>query len=372
MKWQYGEESELAKLSNHEFYVGAGLVALLENNERLFPTYIDGTNKNSVNTEKTIRRGKGEFYCLQTKKGNVFTVYIKYTDDFQKNTQMKDDHMWKFNLTAAEKEKIQNQYKECDTLFVILVCKKDETINKTLESQVVLLTWEDYCAISERSTIQVGIWKDEINQKKRQHYYAIKIGKGLKGKENYLHVKMNKIGRTLDEYVLEENADEDKKERVKLSEKDKRDIIFVKDNVGWCADCQRRTVTHEVSISDNEKVVLNICPSCQKKYMKIKEYMNLSDREIDNAKYVFRILRSVVSRVNITNTNKTICPRCGEEFLVQNVGLKIYKDLMRDNAVERIESEDLFYCKNCQEYYITPQIWGKFKKKYGDNKINCK
>lgn len=359
-------------LSEHEFYVGAGLVALMDNNANMLPTWINTSSSNNEHMGKK-RRGKGAFYLLETKDGKRFVVYIKYTEDLKKNAQMQDDHMWSFNLSSIEKRKIQEQYEKVDTLFILLICKKNDRINQKLDSQVILLTWGDYCEISQRSTIQVGIMKSRSNNKSKQHYYSFKIGKGVKGLENYYEVKRNKIEKMLDEYAFE-NCEEDVEVVCQREIKDdKREIIYVKDNVGWCAACKTGTLKKTLQSKNAGHIFkFHECPKCQKKYMDIGDYYDAKESEIDSEQYEFLLLRNVVSKVFVTNENKSVCEQCGDDLVVMDVMLKIYENMQKNNNVVKREQEDLFYCKACKRYYVTPPVRKRLEDKYGKYRINFK
>lgn len=233
------------------------------------------------------------------------------------------------------------------------------------------MTWDDYCEISQRSNIQVGIMSKSSNNKCRQHYYSFKVGKGRIGLENYYNVKRNKITRVLDEYAFEnceEDLDEDSNKR---ELEDKREDIYVKENVRWCAQCKNGTVEKKINLKDGQQEIkLHVCPKCNKRYTDLDEYYNI--KENDKEKYNFILLRNVVSKVFVTNQNRTFCEKCENELIIIDVKLKVYEDVRKNNTVENRSKENLFYCKCCKRYYATPPYKKDLENKYGKNKINFK
>lgn len=102
--------------------------------------------------------------------------------------------------------------------------------------------------------------------------------------------------------------------------------------------------------------------------MDIKEYYNVKENKLVENSYLFILLRNVISRVFVTNDNHQLCPKCDNSLMIVDAKLKIYEDIQQSNIVERRECVDLFYCKNCKRYYVTPPIRKQLEKNLGNIK----
>lgn len=385
----------MSKLTKQNFGFGAGLTALFDSTPGIMPSLIEDATE-LVHNGKRTKVTTGKFYKIVTPKENEFIVYIKYSDSLIRNDNMVSGFMWQFGLSEVEKEKIELQYEKTGTFLILLVCISPASVD--IDSQVALLTWEDYCAIRERNNIQIGIWNNPEVQQQRSKMFYLRKGKGQK-KEYFHTIKRNILKKmNLDEFYSSTKEDivilngeenefsgnlnyvETESELIPDSVFDKRyikDTIYIKDNVKWCGRCRCKTERFEYNSTNVQKNSIDEpikfssfkCPQCKKIYISTDYYKRELAAKDDVKKMVsFQRIKTLVDKVYEASEMKCAC--CHRTLAISPCRMKIYFNLESNNQLEKIVDEELFYCENCGLYYVTPQWQRNLVKKYGRDKIN--
>lgn len=380
----------MSDLKEQNYGFGAGLTALFDYNLGILPSFIEDVTESDLNGKRT-RVTKGKFFKVKTPEKNEFIIYIKYSNKLIANENMVSGFMWQFSLSEIEKRKIESQYQNTGTFFILLVCIKNESVSK-LSDQIALLTWEDYCEIRHRTNIQLGIWKNPNAKKQGAKAYYLRKGKGQK-EEYFLKIKRNLIEKKLDEIRFETGESEERNfqhnngiseihpttqyvemEPETLSGAENN--LYIKDNVTWCGrcKCKNKEYTFTYSVVDSkghtkvETLYTYQCPTCKQNYITPRIYEdNVNRRAYKKINLVIQRIKTLVDKVYLTPNNG--CVYCDNKLSASACRLKLYKNLKETNVIELIVEEDLFYCKNCGIYFASPLGAEKLMKKYGHNKI---
>lgn len=363
----------MSKLTRQDFFCGAGLGILFRKNEYISPSYIETIN--DVDGKNVV----GIFYKFKTQNGNEAIVYIKFSTVQQ--TVKNLSKCWKFSLSLSEKKKISKQIAKDMPFFIMLVCVDD--INKdNISGEIALLTKDDYDKISNRSYIIIGLWTDNDESKlDRPKVYVIKTGKGL-SRDYYFDVKRNQVEKeSLDDLIAEYYPSYEKKlsetickpqiERNNHNIKKSMDII-VSDNAKQCLYCKSKCKFDLIEYSKEDqkvhKINVAICPVCKSKYVSrnfyktfilTNKYANINFKD---DLYIYLLDNSVIS-----------CKQCNSELASILTTVDIHYDISsKDDYVEKVVKENLFYCKKCHLLYANNAVKTHLLNKYGVNKIMFK
>ncbi len=169
----------MPKLQLQDFYFGVAISALFKYNQDASPSLIDQVDD------------LGQLWNIATNTSDDFQVYIKYT---AKKVSVKNPNQtsWSFNLSDKEKDRIAIALQKPEPLFIILVCGLKGFNN----SEIAVLTSDDYQKISDRTTIYLSVRKD--TEKSRPRNFDIQLGRK---RSDCFPIERNRIEKKLTDLI---------------------------------------------------------------------------------------------------------------------------------------------------------------------------
>ena len=161
------------KIDQQDYYFGAALALFLTHNQDSQPSLID-----SWQIKKT------SCYELMSNTSPSFRIYMKHSETYA-NSSVDDTLSWKFSFSPNEKQNIQDSINAGKQIFVFLICSQGKFRN----TEVVVLTQEDYLSIRHKSGIKVN-W--EMADKERKQSFTIPNRDGTP-----LSIERNRIEKKL-------------------------------------------------------------------------------------------------------------------------------------------------------------------------------
>lgn len=146
----------MPKLQLQDFYFGVAISALFKYNQDASPSLIDQVDD------------VGQFWNIATNTSEDFQVYIKYTAK-QRHIENPNQTSWSFPLTDKEKARIDVALQKPEPLFIILVCGLKGFNN----SEIAVLTSDDYKKIANRTNIYISVRKD--TEKSRPRNFDVQL-----------------------------------------------------------------------------------------------------------------------------------------------------------------------------------------------------
>lgn len=374
----------MSKLTRLDFYCGAGLAILFRKNEHISPSFVetvtDVEGKNSV----------GTFYKFRTQNNNEAIIYIKCL-----SKQLPDaknlSKCWNFSLSLSEKDKINKQIEKGIPFFILLICT--DNVNKdNIDGHVALLSIKDYERVKERSTIKIGFWTDNIeNKTERPKVFVVKKGDTKAStRDSYFDIKRNQVETaSLDELIEEyypnyipENYEvyNNKKTNTKCEQKSDNNLkVYVVDDPHKCIKCQSvctyRLVDYFKFDKTKHQINVAICPKCDIKHVNLNFYNTFIkgnknsyisfETQNDNKINVFKDVHSnnqpssgeIIRCLLLNYRDDDICP-------IHNTKMSpmyVHIGKMGDTA---------YYCNQCNKYMISSQRYTKLIRNLGRKAIN--
>lgn len=275
----------MGKIKKMNFYYGAILTSILQNNPDASPTLI-------LNDEETRQA-----YKILTNTSNQENIlFFKYASSKQKMDADEDKQYtsWLFSFSSDDKEKLKMYYEKTGLpVFICLLCLRSKLHN----SEIAILKYEEYKMVSQNQTVTIGLDPGK-------HNFYLFLGNS-KSKSMAYKIPTTRINRTFDELAKEVLQ------------------VDLKHN-----EIQSILASEEIPEYENSK----ICPMCKS----ILENIKISDEKtIFDAKRCMHCGRVFLSRKQY----EIICKKTGAKHLKENVLLMDFKSQLSD--AEEIEQRKL-------------------------------
>lgn len=368
----------MSKLNRLDFYCGAGLAILFRKNEHISPSFVESVD--DVKGKKSV----GIFYKFRTKNNNEAIIYVKCL-----SKQLLDiknlSQCWEFSLSPSEKDKIDNQIKKNIPFFILLICT--DSVNKdNIDGHAALLTIKDYDQIKERSTIKIGFWTDNIeNKTERPKVFVVKYGnkKGLT-RDCYFDVKRNQIEKVpLDELIKEyypnytpQNYKEYNTQKNNTINKQENNQlkIYVYSEPRECIKCHSvctyRLVDYLKSDKSKHQINVAICPQCNRKYINLNYYNTfIKGNKDSNISFEIQSEDNDVSFKKIYSNNKPISGQIVRCLLLnyRDDDICPIHDMKMSSVYVHIGKigDTAYYCSQCNKYMISNQRYVQLLRNLG-------
>lgn len=162
----------MSKLKQINFFYGAILNAILEKNPDCSPTLILADN-DTRQVYKVLTDNSPQDYILFFKHSSCRT---------------KDDSTyssWTFSFSDSDKELLKT-YNRNNPIFICLLCLQK---NKLQDSEVAILTYEEYLKINNKNTFTIGL-------EKRKRNFLLFLGDSRARADAYL-ISRDRIAKSL-------------------------------------------------------------------------------------------------------------------------------------------------------------------------------
>lgn len=379
---------KMSKLSEKNFFFGAGIQAIFEHNKNIMPSMID-----SVKVEGKIT--KGIFYRLTGENRRSVLVYLKYTDNVESNFRFLK--LWTFSLSGIEKTKVEKNRVVGEPFYLVAICVDRDCLEK---SEVILLNESVFDEIKERANIKIGLLRNSEGKTSRPKQVQVRVDKsrwisvsrkyieqGFEELKKTNHIKNSVIDKEKDlkeavtsESALETNNKDKYKIRVRITLLD-----GTKKTNKVCPICNNGLKKHKMKIQTGEgeeKIAIFLCEQCERFFTPKSVYSSFEKRySIKDERFHFTDLEesiraiqgdkkaTIVEQVHLLPDNITSCPSCKANIYPVSVKLYVGGTQNRGNSEGRIVDEDLFYCKRCEKYYATPINVLTLNRKYGKDMV---
>lgn len=346
----------MGKIRKINFYYGAILTAILQNNPDASPTLI-------LNDEETRQA-----YKVLTNTSNQESIlFLKYARSKQKNDVDENKHYtsWLFSFTPDDKEKLKTYYEKTGLpVFICLLCLRDNLNN----SEIAILKYEEYKMVLQNQTVTIGL-------EQGKHNFYLFLGNS-KSKSSVYKIPTTRINKRFDELARESIQSNREHFRIVSNSRNKiqeNDLVTKElseyPNSSECPICN--DLLENIKISDGrEDIDAKRCMKCgnvflsQKKYKTIckrlgvnhlKENVLLMDLEFNsydskkNEKKIEPLLTNVNTIFAIERENN-VCPIHRTKFQTKVINLGKRK---RDTVL---------YCNQCKKMIIGQEHKKSFEK----------
>ena len=276
----------MGRIKKMNFYYGAILTSILQNNPDASPTLI-------LNNEDTRQA-----YKVLTNTSKECILFFKYASSKQKTNANEDKQYTSlsFSFSEDDKEKLKTYYENTGLpVFICLLCVKD----KLNDSEIAILKYEEYEMVSQNQTVTIGL-------EPGKHNFYLFSGKS-KSKNLAHKISTTRINKTFDELT---------KEVVKASPSHFKEAPTIKKKI-----YENSLIPEELFEHANS----NICPVCNN----ILENVEIWDEQLNiDAKRCMQCGSVFISRKQY----ESICKKSGTNHLKENVLLMDLQTHLSDDV----------------------------------------